>query len=64
MAAEYDATLNPNFLSGLRSDGTPASIAALMQADGLHPNRTGVARIVEAIGPQVADLARRAASSP
>lgn len=64
LAAEFDATLIPNFLSGLGSDGTPASIAALMQADGLHPNRAGVARIVMAIGPQVADLARRAASSP
>lgn len=64
LASEYGTALIPNFLSGLGSDGTPASIAPLMQADGLHPNREGVARIVAAIGPQVAELARRAASSP
>lgn len=58
LASKYGAALIPNYLSGLGGDGSPASISTLMQPDGLHPNREGVARIVEAIGPQVTDLAR------
>jgi acyl-CoA thioesterase-1 len=31
-----------------------------MQADGIHPNKEGVAKIVAALGPRVMDLAAAA----
>ena len=34
----------------------PASMAAYMQADGLHPNPEGVKLIVEGLGPKVEEL--------
>jgi acyl-CoA thioesterase-1 len=63
LAAQYDALLYPNFMAGLDTGGSIADLAGLMQADGLHPNRDGVARIVADIGPLVADLAVRAAAN-
>lgn len=50
LAEQYGAVLYPFFLDG--AAGQPA----LLQADGLHPNRAGVAVIVERILPAVERL--------
>jgi acyl-CoA thioesterase-1 len=47
IAAEYDVPLVPFFLEGVATE------ASLNQADGLHPNAAGVAKIVENVLPQV-----------
>ncbi len=60
LAASYGALLAEDFFAGLRSAGAdpgdPASMAAFMQADGIHPNPEGVRLIVEGLGPKVAEL--------
>jgi acyl-CoA thioesterase-1 len=43
LASEYGVDLYPFFLEGVAAD------AALNQADGMHPNAAGVAKIVEAM---------------
>jgi acyl-CoA thioesterase I len=48
LAAEHRVPLYPFFLDGVAQD------PALNQADGLHPNAEGVARIVDRIAPFVA----------
>ena len=57
LAGEYDIPLYADFFAGLRAkaDG-PGALGAYLQADGLHPNKQGVAIIVAAIGPSVLDL--------
>jgi acyl-CoA thioesterase-1 len=57
LAAEYDVPLYPFFLAGVVTD------AALSQADGLHPNDAGVAKIVETILPDVEALIAKTAAS-
>ncbi|MEM7544760.1 MAG: arylesterase [Pseudomonadota bacterium] len=54
LAAEYGAIYDPFFLEGLVGD------QSLFQADGIHPNREGVAKLVERFGPIVLDLVQRA----
>ena len=54
LAEEHGALYDPFFLAGVEED------RSLWQADGLHPNAEGVARIVERIGPMVLDLVERA----
>jgi acyl-CoA thioesterase I len=60
LAVQYDALLADDFFGGLRAAGAdptdPASMAAFMQADGLHPNPEGVKLIVEGLGPKVEEL--------
>jgi acyl-CoA thioesterase I len=60
LAARYGTLLADDFFGGLRTAGAdpadPASMAAFMQADGIHPNPEGVRLIVEALGPKVEDL--------
>jgi acyl-CoA thioesterase-1 len=57
LAAQSGALLAPGFFAPLLEDGAdPASLAQYLQPDGLHPNRDGVARIVEGLGPQVLNL--------
>lgn len=57
LAQSYGTRYFPAFFSGLTSDDDLESArSAYMQADGIHPNREGVARIVDAIGPTVLDL--------
>lgn len=55
LATTYDAMLAPEFFAGL-GDGDPAALQRYFQPDGIHPNAEGVRRIVEALGPHVADL--------
>jgi len=59
LAAEYDAIYYRNFLQGIGEAGDLAAIGALMQSDGLHPNKEGVARVVDHIGPLVLELVDR-----
>lgn len=59
LAAEYDTLLLDSFFAGLPSDNL-AEVSAFFQADGIHPNAEGVARIVSAFGPLVAQLAETA----
>lgn len=58
IAAESGALLAESFFEGLSSDD-PAALQKYLQADGLHPNREGVALIVAALGPQVLELLAR-----
>ena len=64
LAAQYGADLIVNFFQPL-ADAVAAGAdttgvrADLMQADGIHPNATGVALIVQAIGPRVLALIDR-----
>ena len=47
--------LAPEFFAGL-GEGDPATLQRYFQPDGIHPNAEGVRRIVEALGPHVAEL--------
>jgi len=58
LAIEYDTLFFPSFFQGL-GDGAPAELLEFMQADGIHPNATGVTRIVAAMGPSVLELIAR-----
>ena len=61
VAGAHGAAVTAPFFRLLAPEATdPAQIAEWMQPDGLHPNRAGVARIVERLGPEVVALARRA----
>lgn len=61
LARQYDALYLPGFLDGIAGEGAdPADLRPFLQDDGIHPNAAGVARIVAAIGPSVAELAERA----
>jgi acyl-CoA thioesterase I len=57
LAEKYHAPLYPFFLDGV------AANAALNQADGLHPNPKGVARIVDGVSPYLERLLGRTASA-
>ena len=59
LAAEFGAILYPNFLAGIGEAGDLSEVANLMQPDGLHPNKDGVAKVVAHIGPFVLDLVER-----
>ncbi len=60
LAASHDTGYAESFFEGLGGAGTdPASVGHFMQADGIHPNAAGVARIVEGLGPYVLDLIAR-----
>ena len=55
LATAYGTLYVEDFLAGL-GENTPQTLRAYMQADGIHPNAEGVARIVETLGPQVEAL--------
>ena len=61
LSASYGTLFAPGFFDGI-SDGASdlSAVAQFMQSDGIHPNAVGVARIVEAMGPQVLALIDRA----
>lgn len=63
LAAAHGALLADYFFGGLIAAGAdpadPASMAAYMQADGIHPNAAGVTLIVEGLGPKVLELLAR-----
>jgi acyl-CoA thioesterase I len=64
LATVYGAVLAEDFFAGLRAAGAdpadPASMAAFMQADGIHPNPEGVKLIVDGLGPKVEELLAKA----
>lgn len=64
LAAAHGALLADDFFAGFVAAGAdtsdPASYAAWMQPDGIHPNPEGVKLIVAALGPRVLDLLARA----
>ncbi len=52
LASEFGTGLIPPFFDGLiEGEATPDTIVPFMQADGIHPNADGVAKIVAHIGP-------------
>ena len=62
LAAKYDVPLLDTFYRGqLDAAGSQARVRDYMQADGIHPNKQGVAANVAVIGPLVLELAQRAA---
>ena len=64
LATTHGALLAEPFLKPLVRGESDLSLARdLMQADGIHPNRDGVAKIVEGLGPKVLELLDRAAGS-
>lgn len=66
LAEAYGTVYLESFFAGLVDEGMPIDPAALrawFQADGIHPNAEGVARIVEAVGPQVLTLIEQAQSN-
>ncbi|MEJ6403786.1 arylesterase [Yoonia sp. 2307UL14-13] len=58
LAAKYDVPLYPDFGAGLRAFGE--DMTSFLQSDGIHPNKDGVAMIVDAIGPVVLNLVETA----
>ena len=62
LAQTYDTLYFADFLKPI-TDGRDMqdALATLMQRDGVHPNAKGVSLIVDALGPQVIELAARAA---
>lgn len=61
LAAKHGALLFPNFLEGLtRIEDRAMVMREHMQSDGIHPDASGVALVVEAIGPAVLELIDRA----
>ncbi|MEM1150593.1 MAG: arylesterase [Pseudomonadota bacterium] len=63
LASDYDTLFFPSFFRPLVGEGSGPLDANLMQSDGLHPNRAGVAVVAAALGPSVAELARDATKS-
>lgn len=60
LAQIYGTVFFESFFSGLGSDD-PAELRPFFQSDGIHPNATGVARIVDALGPSVITLVQSSA---
>jgi acyl-CoA thioesterase I len=56
LAAQFGAGLVPNYFSPLIATGEGVLRPDLMQADGIHPNKAGVAAAVAAMGPAVLEL--------
>ncbi len=62
LAAKYGAVLADNFFFPVINQQTRLLDPAYMQADGIHPNAKGVAKILDALGPKVQELLTRVAS--
>lgn len=56
LAAQYGAALELNFFIPLIDQTTRLLNPDDMQSDGIHPSASGVAKVVEALGPKVLDL--------
>lgn len=60
VAEAHGALYLDSFFAGLGgADADPASLRTFLQADGIHPNAQGVARIVDGVGPKVRALIAR-----
>jgi acyl-CoA thioesterase-1 len=60
LAAEYGVVYLDSFFAGFGETSDLSAVQDLMQADGIHPNATGVQRVVEGIGPKVLELIKAA----
>ncbi|WP_445322565.1 arylesterase [Roseobacter sp. HKCCD5988] len=63
LAAQYETSLVLDFLGPIAAaaeSNRQEALSDLMQPDGIHPNAKGVALVVEALGPEVANLIARA----
>ena len=61
LAKEHGTLLETSFLAPLTATvDVGTARARYMQGDGIHPNREGVAVIVEALGPRVEELVAQA----
>jgi len=60
LAGLYQSIYAPGFFDGLNADGNPDAVRKYMQSDGIHPNASGIALIVENLGPYVRELVREA----
>lgn len=61
LASKHDTLLFDNFLAGLTQlDDRAMVMREHMQGDGIHPDASGVALIVEAMGPAVLELVESA----
>lgn len=57
LAAAHGATLAQPFFAPLTNGSEdPAAMQPYLQADGIHPNKEGVAKVVEVLGPEVLAL--------
>lgn len=57
LGAQYDVPVYPNIFAGIQEAADRStSLQHYFQDDALHPNKDGVALIVEALGPEVAAL--------
>lgn len=54
LAAQYGALLADPYFAALGTD--LSALGDLMQGDGIHPSKAGVAKIVPVLGPKVQDL--------
>ena len=62
LATQYGAAHIDSFFGMIDPTAKdPGAIAPFMQADGIHPNLEGVKKVVEVLGPQVVELAKRVA---
>mgnify|MGYP001764865053 CR=1 FL=1 len=59
LARQYGTLYVESFFAPLGAGGDPAALAPYLQADGIHPNRDGVALIVAGLGPMVLELIGR-----
>ncbi|MGC1497135.1 MAG: arylesterase [Sulfitobacter sp.] len=62
LAKEYGALFLDRFFAGLVEGDTaldPVALRGYFQADGIHPNAEGVAKIVARVGPEVLTLVER-----
>ncbi len=65
LAQQYGTLFLESFFAGLVEEGTPLDPVALrdyFQADGIHPNAKGVAKIVARVGPEVLSLVEQIAN--
>ena len=60
LSAAYGTLYLDSFFAGFGEDAAnPAAVIDLMQGDRIHPNATGVVRIVDGVGPEVLSLIKR-----
>ncbi|WP_299507336.1 arylesterase [Cypionkella sp.] len=59
LATKYGALLAENYFFPVINQQTRLLDPEYMQADGIHPNAKGVAKILEAVGPKVQELLAR-----
>lgn len=59
LAREYGAVLADNYFIPLIDQQKKLLDPTLMQEDGIHPNRAGVAKIIPVLGPKLLELIAR-----